>query len=458
MVLSGLLARFPLGHLLRGDCYMAFQHARLTQKRLVCVARYARHRHCILCGLLLTSVFAAACGTDPGSEVDASTDEHTRTDMDDRDDVAPPDVEHDDGDAVESDAVVELPGQDAERDQPDRDEDVSVVCPEYRLLCYDSAELWRSAEDLPPGYVHQVSPIAPYTASCAVFPRAETDVTGTVVIVSDSGEEIRRELRRPQIDPPNTSGIYEMSINWDDPCPVAPTTYEVLPWPVDIDVVFELIWEADDGRSVVDLDLLVSRDLTQCSPNADAHFYSFTRPGESDWGVIGDPDDDPRTVTRDVNNFPFGREATYARMQSPDESWSVVVVPRTQGVHATAELVVIVAGVEIARTERAIYVPRDLDSSEGRPIWLVGVRDGSNRAEFELTDALTRGLPMCNSSPVFTCPDGTMGTFEICDGIDNNCNGIIDEMPRACDGWGPASEGAECVQLPDSGTFRCIQP
>lgn len=211
-------------------------------------------------------------------------------------------------------------------------------------------------------------------------------------------------------------------------------------------ILIELRWTTLDGTLEevwTDLDLHVRRNDDACWFDDDDDLHYGARSSSLDWGVRGDNVDNPR-IGYDVTTAP-GVETVFSQSQSNSEGWTVAFEARLPGETSAAvraTLNVYVDGERVAQVAEEV----------GEPVFVVAVRLDQAAATTEV--ARFASAPLC--APVF-CDDGRPAVDEICNGVDDDCDGTVDEHHEACR-TESGGDTFRCVFLPDTAVepWRCV--
>lgn len=199
-----------------------------------------------------------------------------------------------------------------------------------------------------------------------------------------------------------------------------------------------------------DAELWISRSPPLCSADTQRIANSYRENVTYDWGVRGDPTDDPRLMRRtprsDSQQIQAADGLFVADAPHPSETWTLSVA--TRGTWSDLRLTVGWAG----RTLHEAVI----DGTS--PIeWLV-VGSVSFDGEAAFHEVLASGVRPQGCGSLLTDPPdcATEGPFpaEICDGVDNDCDGLIDEAPEAC--MGQPIQPSNCAYVQSADFWICL--
>ncbi|MFT6395722.1 MAG: hypothetical protein ACJAYU_000464 [Bradymonadia bacterium] len=197
-----------------------------------------------------------------------------------------------------------------------------------------------------------------------------------------------------------------------------------------------LMWSSTaDSDARTDLDLHLLRDpVCWFDPDEDLHHGS-----ESwlDWGTPNDPAGDVRRGV-DARSVP-GMEFVAADSIAGEETWVFGVESRVEaGTVVSAAVSFYLDGTSLAQVERELTGPG---------VWTVGTFSD----ELTISDEIAAEPPACGPRPCeATGP-------EVCNGLDDDCNGAVDEHPTTCENEG-AAPGSVCAYLPGLEEYACVEP
>ena len=221
-------------------------------------------------------------------------------------------------------------------------------------------------------------------------------------------------------------------------CRIDGPVYRGTPRPTGTFVMLEWGGESTVPQSV-DLDLGVYRIPDPCS-GIPALFLSGYTGESSDWGEPGDASDDPNAGW-DFQDPP-GRETLWWDRVATDETWTVVVLGQNGAENALMPRLSIYQDGELA-LER-------VQSLEAQAHWTAA---HVSEAGVVAIDTVGARPPECG--PEY-CPDGSLRGIEVCNGLDDDCDGLRDERSDVCrDAEGEVT--GECSYAPGSGTWACRQ-
>lgn len=218
---------------------------------------------------------------------------------------------------------------------------------------------------------------------------------------------------------------------------MAPVRIEVLAPPAGTLIVAS--WAALADGFDFDADLYVRPNATACWDRSSETLVAWTGGRTLDWGVSGDESDDPHAGPD--SRWSPGFEQVRCEQPSPTEVWEIGIqvpsmIPAALG---PVRLRIWSAGSLIADQSRT-WSP----GAGGDRWWNVGslqsgdgwILDGSTSAD----------LARCGNP----CDGGGTAWPEYCDGVDNDCNGTVDDS--AC------SPGSVCLFIAEFDDYRCLAP
>lgn len=402
-----------------------------------------RLRASVARGLALLLTLCAACGSQPAGDADiggtdlpdvdveAGARDTSSPDSSDTPDIAPDVVPALDTDTTHPEDVPPPDIDDIELDAPPID-----PCAQLSITC--------TVEDQPVS--SPVSLVLPYgTASCSLHGQEGQEVLnwslradGYTRSLSSSTYVPRAEVWAWGSDP----GVSQLVVTTPT-CEVAGPSFTILPpttgwW-------FSLAWDVPGRRRTeefADVDLHLLRAAGDCwfDRQRDLHFGS---PNTLDWGATLDADDNPHQGG-DHRMAP-GFEASWALRIADDETWEIGAHVRmaTEREPIDARMTVYHNGELLASFQQTFTTPG---------YWRIATVDERSVVPIQL---VSETVPACTPPVLVEC-DGRIATPETCNGIDDDCDGEVDEFPEAC------SENASpstCLFIPQTPAdpYRCIE-
>lgn len=220
-----------------------------------------------------------------------------------------------------------------------------------------------------------------------------------------------------------------------DTCEVVGPEFSVAPTEGVLDVAVS--WESSEGDVLtpdVDLHVLQSGGACWGDRLQDLHFGS---PETLDWGVLGFDDDNPRRGGDGRGTV--GREYAAAMAIGEGEQWWILVDV------SPSELSPVNVRVDV--TGNGSFYWSGVRSFDSDRVWSIGVM---SEERFATLDALRDTPPACSPD---LCANGEPSAPETCNGIDDDCDGSIDESPETCINDGRDSNQV-CVEA--RGRFACV--
>lgn len=226
-------------------------------------------------------------------------------------------------------------------------------------------------------------------------------------------------------------------------CEVPGPTFVFLPPPTGW--WFGLAWDVPDRRSAevfVDMDLHVLQGADVCwlDRQRDLHYGSSNT---LDWGTIGEPADNPHRGA-DTRVSP-GVETSWTTQISTQETWELGAHARTATESEPVEgrLVIYRNGEELAAFQQTFTSPG---------YWRIASVNEQGVVPIQL---VSETIPACTPPVPIEC-DGRVAAPETCNGIDDDCDGDVDESPEACAEHETPRICQFFPQTPDY-AYRCIE-
>lgn len=201
------------------------------------------------------------------------------------------------------------------------------------------------------------------------------------------------------------------------------------------DVHVVLAWGSDAPEGTLsNYDLHLLRSPSSCWGNVDDDLHA-SGAASLDWGEPSDPSDDVYRGRDGV--FIPAEEVAWSPSLPVDDIWTV-------GIRIPPAPVNALLTVYTADTPPVLLPVRPATAG-----WLTAVAidpDGS----IEVVERYESMMPECSTR---TCDDGSIPGSEVCNGIDDDCDGIVDEPAEACDG-----DTFQCFFVESVSEYRCLQP